>query len=266
MRSNLVGTLAAGLLAMAMSGMSASMTRAASDISADVCLEIVTGSLPEGAWERIFERVAEVAAVKSALFPEPALTADPVVDDEPSPPPAAPASSRLDIQSGHAVDHPAGSQDACLGPDLEWTARFGRAFLEASAKRMLEEAPTTPGIASEVILEWFPDEGRVRTLLTFAGPLDIPNGRCWVDDVLSIDSTAGIAISSGEQGLETSLFAESACGRFFDHLPDGGAGEQAVTLLPAEFSLDDGTTLRFVASQVSVEEGAISIGGTLEVR
>jgi hypothetical protein len=160
----------------------------------------------------------------------------------------APASSRLDIQSGHAVDHPAGSQGACLGPDLEWTARFGRAFLEASAKRMLEEAPTTPGIASEVILEWFPDEGRVRTLLTFAGPLDIPNGRCWVDDVLSIDTTAGIA-SVRNRVWETSLFAESACAWLFATARWRG-GEQAS--LPAGSA--SMTRARLVASQVSVGE------------
>jgi hypothetical protein len=129
---------------------------------------------------------------------------------------------------------------------------------------MLAEAPTTPGIDSEVIIYWYPDETRMRTLLAFAGPLDIPNGTCWIDDVLAVDAATGTVVASGEQGLKTSPFAEVACDRFFDHLPDGGAGEQAVSLLPATVTLAAGSELRFVAEEVLVTDEAVSVSGRLE--
>jgi hypothetical protein len=101
-------------------------------------------------------------------------------------------------------------------------------------------------------------------MLVFAGPLDIPNGTCWVDDVLSVDAVGGIVAASGEQGLETSPFAEGACRRFFGFLPDGGAGEQAVTLLPLSVELDDGV-IRLVAQAVTVRDDAIVMAGSLDV-
>jgi hypothetical protein len=170
--------------------------------------------------------------------------------------------TRIDVESGH-LDGERGHA-GCLEPGAEWTARFGRGFLEAGADQMLAEAPTTPGIDSDVTIEWYPDEARLRTTLAFAGPLDIPNGTCWIDDALSIDVEAGVVVASGEEGVKTSPFAEGACGRFFDHLPDGGAGEQAVTLLPRIVALTDGSELRFVAEDVRVEEDAVSVSGRLE--
>ena len=198
-------------------------------------------------WRAVAASVSESLAQRTALFPTPQL------DQEPA---------RIDIDSGHLGGDP--GHAGCLQPGAEWTARFGRAFLEAGADQMLAEAPTTPGIDSEVTIEWYPDEARLRTTLVFAGPLDIPNGTCWVDDSLSIDEVEGIVVASGEQGVKTSPFAEGACGRFFDHLPQGGAGEQAVTLLPPTVTLPDGHELRFVAEDVLVEEDAVSVSGRLE--
>lgn len=154
----------------------------------------------------------------------------------------------------------------CLESGLEWTARFSRAFLQAGADRMLMEAPTTPGIESSVEIEWFAAEHRLRTTLVFAGPFDIPNGSCWIDDVLSIDAADGIAVASGEHGVETSPFAEGACDRFFDHLPEGGAGQQAITLFPAEVALADGRRVRFAVSRLAVTEEEIVVGGSIEAR
>ena len=191
--------------------------------------------------------VSETVAERTALFPAPR------VDQEPT---------RLDIDSGHLSEER--GYGSCLESGSEWTARFGRAFLEAGADQMLAEAPTTPGIDSDVTLEWDPDDVRVRTTLVFAGPLDIPNGTCWIDDALSVDADAGVVVASGEQGVKTSPFAEGACGRFFDHLPDGGAGEQAVTLLPMSVALPDGSELRFVAEGVRVADDAVWISGRLE--
>jgi hypothetical protein len=191
--------------------------------------------------------VAEAISGRPALFPAPRVGQE---------------SSRLDIDSGHIRQ--VRDYGGCLEPGAEWTARFGRAFLEAGADQMLAEAPTTPGIDSDVTIDWYPSEGRMRTTLVFAGPLDIPNGTCWIDDALVVDAETGTVAASGEQGLETSPFAEGACGRFFDHLPDGGAGEQAVTLLPTSVALPGGGELRFVAEDVAVTEHAVSVWGTLE--
>lgn len=221
---------------------------ATDDIPADVCLELKPGAVDETGWAAVLVVVEEVVAERSALFPAPAVEA------------ASPL--RLDIHAGHAGTSP-GSGASCLEPDSEWTARFGRVFLEDGARQMLAEAPTTPGIDSAVAIEWYAHEARLRTRLDFAGPFDIPNGTCWVDDTLSVVVASGTVSASGEQGLETSPFAESACRRFFDHLPDGGAGEQAVTMLPATVALPEGDSLTFVAEVVEVRDEAVIVAGSL---
>ncbi len=214
---------------------------------ADVCLEVGPGSLSAQDWASVAAAVDQAVAERPALFPSPQLDQAP---------------SRLDITSGHLPATP--GYAGCLEPGTTWTARFGRDFLELGADQMLAEAPTTPGIDSDVTIDWYPDETRMRTLLAFAGPLDIPNGTCWIDDVLAVDAETGTVVASGEQGVKTSPFAEGACGRFFDHLPNGGAGEQAVTLLPAMVTLADGSKLRFVAQDVSVSELSVSVSGRLD--
>ncbi len=239
----LSGSLALALLSVA--GPAAS----APGEPADVCLEVVAGVLIEAELDALESAVGSAVSARTALFPQPTM-------DRESP-------GRIDVRAGHAGTG-GGIAAACLEPGHQWTARFDRAFLEAGADRMLAEAPTTPGIASSVDLEWFPAEARLRTTLVFAGPLDIPNGTCWIDDALTVDAESGTVIASGEQGVETSLFAEGACRRFFDHLPDGGAGEQAVTLLPASVELGDGTQLRFVARSVSMGADEIVVSGDLE--
>jgi hypothetical protein len=188
--------------------------------------------------------VAEAIAPRTALFPEPSLHE---------------TGTRLDIGAGHEDATP--GTGPCLEPGFEWTVRFDRDFLQAGAERMLAEAPTTPGISSAVEIEWLPAGSLVRTVLVFAGPLDIPNGTCWIDDVVAVEE--GVVTASGERGLRTSPFAEGACGRFYEHLAQGGAGEQAVTLLPATVALADGGSLRFVAEDVSVGEDALVVSGSL---
>jgi hypothetical protein len=214
---------------------------------ADVCLEVSPGAVSVDEWSSVAVAVEEALISHTALFP------DPRVQQE---------ATRLDIASGH-LQEPAATS-SCLQPGSEWSARFGRGFLEAGADRMLAEAPTTPGIDSDVSLEWYPSETRLRTTLVFAGPLDIPNGTCWIDDALTVDRDSGTVRASSDRGVKTSPFAEGACGRFFDHLPEGGAGEQAVTLLPAVVDLADGGALRFVAEDVLVAEDAVTVLGRLE--
>jgi|GEM_PF-4302499 len=224
------------------------MPAAAAERAADVCLEVTPDALSAAERASLTTSVTGAVESRTAMFPAP------VIVDE---------ASRIDVWAGYAGSEP-GSGTSCLEPGSEWSARFGRDFLEAGADQMLAEAPTTPGIDSNVDIEWYPDDDRLRTTLVFAGPFDIPNGTCWVDDALSVDDLAGLIVTSGEQGVKTSPFAGSACGRFFDHLPDGGAGEQAVTLLPATVELTDGSVLRFVAERVDVRDDAIVVAGSLE--
>ena len=217
---------------------------AAGETVADVCLEIAPSALSTDEWSAVEAPVSEAVAERTALFPAPVVTVE---------------GTRLDIASGHSGL--TSGVEGCLEEGAEWTSRFGRDFLQAGAELMLAEAPTTPGIDSVVTIEWHPEERRMRTRLEFAGPFDIPNGTCWIDDGLAVAD--GIVTTTGEQGVRTSPFAESACGRFFDHLPDGGAGEQAVTLLPTMIELPDGGRLRFVAEEVSVRDDALVVSGSL---
>jgi len=224
------------------------MPAAAAEGAADVCLEVAPDALSEAERASLTAPVTEAVESRTAMFPAPVL-----VDE----------GSRIDVWAGYAGSEP-GAGMPCLEPGSEWSARYGREFLEAGADQMLAEADTTPGFSSSIDIEWHPDEDRLRTVLVFAGPFDIPNGTCWVDDALSVDHLAGLVVASGEQGLETSLFGEVACRRFFDNLPDGGAGEQAVTLLPATVELLDGSVLRFVAERVDVRDDAVVVAGSLE--
>jgi hypothetical protein len=228
----------------------------------DVCLEIAADAVSGAAWALTSDLIADVVAERSALFPEPTIEAV----SHPALLEAAEPTVGLHIDAGHSEAGVSTGKGGCLAGGLEWGARFGRSFLQAGADLMLAEAPTTPGINSSVDIEWLADEDRLRTTLVFAGPLDIPNGTCWIDDALAIDETAGLAVSSAEQGVKTSPFAEGACGRFFDHLPQGGAGEQAVTLFPSQVPLADGRILHFVATELSVVDDAVVVGGVLETR
>ena len=237
-----VATLLAALLAGAAS------PAAADDGAADVCLEVAAGTLSEADWSALIPPVMEAIEARPALYPAPTALFD---------------GSRLGVWTGRAG--PAvGNVAPCLEPGSGWSARFGRGNIEAGADQMLAEAPTTPGIDSNVSIEWYPDETRLRTSLVFAGPLDFPNGTCWIDDALSVDDADGTVATSGERGVETSPFAEGACGRFFDHLPDGGAGEQTAMLLPTALDLADGSALRFVVEQVEVRDDGVVLAGSLE--
>ncbi|MFV2062224.1 MAG: hypothetical protein ACC726_01765 [Chloroflexota bacterium] len=242
-------------------GGGATVTLASEDATrSDVCLELAPEALPEGAWEQVIAAVMTAVASRPALFPNPAFTVVPTTAI------AAGTNARLDIMATDLDEQAPAADAVCLAETSQWTARLGRSFLDDGADRMLKQAPTTPGISSSVEVQWFPDENRVLTTLEFAGPFDIPNGRCWIDDSLSIDEAAGTAVASADQDLKTSPFAEGACGRFFDFLVDGGAGEQAISLLPSSVPLDDGSTLYLLISDVSVEEQAIVISGSLEIR
>ena len=130
------------LLALATSATAVSIARAADDGYADVCFEAAFDGLHEESWEQVATRVTAAMTSRTMLFPAPSVE----MTTGPGEGPAMRPSGRLDIHSGHAGASLPGATAPCLQPDLEWTVRFSRTFLEASADRMLEEAPTTPGI------------------------------------------------------------------------------------------------------------------------
>lgn len=241
---------AAALILSMVAAMGAELPARAQDagVDADVCLEVAAGAMSDADWTSLTEGVHAAIASHPSLFPAPSLQQD---------------GRRLDIWAAGAGQMPAAGRP-CLEPGSEWSARFGRSFLEAGADRMLAEAPTTPGIDSAVRLEWHPQEGRLRTTLTFAGPLDIPNGTCWVDDRLAVDGSRGVAVAMAEQGRRTSPLAGWACDRFFEHLPDGGAGEQAVNLLPTTVEPAEGAALQLTAQEITLHDDAITIAGSIE--
>jgi hypothetical protein len=219
----------------------------AAEHPADVCFEIAPELLVAGDWAVVGEAVDESVAQRPALFP------DPRIDREPT---------RLDIDSGHLTKEP--GHGSCLVPGFEWTSRFGRDFIEAGADQLLEDAPKTPGFSSSGTIEWYPDENRMRTSLEFSGPLGIPNGTCWVDDVLTVDVASGSVGTSRERDRDTSPLGGVVCDRFYSYLPDGGAGEQTVSLLPETVALPDGSELRFVVEDVVVGEDALIVSGRLQ--
>ena len=214
---------------------------------ADVCFEIAPEILRAGDWEVVGHAVDESMAQRSALFPSPRVER---------------SATRLDIDSGHLTAEP--GHASCLVPGFEWTSRFGREFIAAGADQLLEEAPKTPGFSSSSLIEWYPDESRMRTTLEFSGPLGIPNGACWVDDVLTVDVATGSVSTSRERDQETSPLGGIVCDRFYAALPDGGAGEQTVSLLPETVAMPDGGELRFVVESVVVGEDALSVSGRLD--
>jgi len=233
---------------------------AADDGVPDLCLAIAPGVLPDGAWEKIVAAVEHSAWERPVLFPRPAFASAAAVVGTSS------QVARLEV-TADAGDLEGGRETAdCLDSAAQWTVRVSRAFLDEGADRMLAVAPTTPGIESSVEVEWYPDQARVVTMLHFAGPMDIPNGRCWIEDVLSVGAAAGVAVSRVGRGLETSPFAEGACGRFFDYLVDGGAGQQALGLVPSSVALAEGATIVLVAEDVRVDPVTIGISGRIEFR
>lgn len=244
--------------------LSAGSLTAADDDAPDLCLAVAPGVLPEGAWEELVAAVESTAAGRPLLFPQPAFVSAAAAGS------ASHEVARLEV-TAVASDLPGDLEGRratadCLDSAAQWTVRVSRTFLDEAADRMLAVAPTTPGIDSSVEVEWYPDEARVVTMLHFAGPMDIPNGRCWIEDVLSVEAASGVAVSRVGHGLETSPFAEGACGRFFDYLVDGGAGQQALGLVPSSVVLSEGPTIVLVAEDVRVDPAAIGISGRVEVR
>jgi hypothetical protein len=158
-----------------------------------------------------------------------------------------------DPREGCALDAGAGT----------WWASIAGEFLRAGTKRELAATPTTPGFTSSIDVEWDESADIVRTVLTFSGPFDIPNGTCWLDDVVADDGQGGTAVATAT-GSRTSPFGDGVCGRFEDYLSErGGAGAQALDLLPRELVLGD-HAFRLRVDGVDVRADAVHLWGVIE--
>jgi hypothetical protein len=227
---------------------------AASPQVPDICLSIGLADPDAAMVDAVVATVEDGLATRPVLLPSPfvvsssagsidvAVWAEPLAEDD-----------------GPAADPGTG---ACPGgADAgAWTASIAGSFLRAGTKRELAAAGTTPGFSSSIDVEWDAADDRVRTVLTFSGPLDIPNGMCWMDDVVSADGAGGTRATTTTDSL-TSPFGDGVCGRFEAHLADGGAGAQALVLLPRAVRLPDGSELRLAVDGVDVRDDGIGLWG-----
>jgi hypothetical protein len=229
----------------------------------DICLTVGVPFDDDGA--ALVDAVAAALAARPVLIPDP-LVGSMAATDRPDVGPRL----RLGIWSGAPeafLPAPSSSDvTAWCGDDPvegSWSAVVSGEFLRAGTKRELAAAPTTPGFSSSIDVEWDEAADLVRTVLTFSGPLDIPSGTCWMDDVVSADGQGGTRAET-TTGSRTSPFGDGVCGRFEEFLPDGGAGAQAIVLLPREIALPDGSVMRLRVDAVDVRDDGIHLTGTVE--
>jgi hypothetical protein len=229
-----------------------------------LCIELTRAALPVEAWPGLISAVVAAAQARPDLFPEPALLA---VPDLASGAPAVAEALRIGVWSATA---PADSAMAdrrirletasCLTTGAAWSARVTLDLLRAGADRRASAVRLSPGTSAKVDVSFHPAESRVRTFLDFELPLGI-GGICWLDDVLSMDAPGGVATAASSTGMDVTPFAEYGCERFMALMPDGGAGEQAVSLVPTQVIHEGEPTRVLRAGQVRVEDAVIVVDG-----
>jgi hypothetical protein len=262
MRLRLLVFLLAAIASVGSAGPSYATT--ADDAPPDICLKL---------WAHLDERQSAALgdAVRRALAARPVLIPEPMIGSvSTSEPSVGGPWLRLGIWTAGgtgSVEVPSpGDATAWCGADPApgaWSAVISFEFLRAGTKRELAATPTTPGFSSSIDVELDGPADLVRTVLTFSGPLDIPNGTCWMDDVVSADGSGGTRADT-TTGSKTSPFGDGVCGRFEEYLADGGAGAQAIVLLPREVLLPDDGILRLRVDAVDVRADGIHLAGTVE--
>lgn len=249
----------------------------------DLCLEIDASALGQTTRETAVKSLAGALAAEAAgrpdLFPDPVVLSWPDSSSTSGSGPAQAASGQDGAAStlrlamwGVGGSEPSADQQrrealgaaSCLPGGAGWGARVGRVLLHAGAGRRAASVELSPGVEAEVGVTFVAQENRVRTWLEFSMPLGI-GGQCWVDDRLGVDDASGRVTVSRSTGQQVTPFGEYACERFLALMPEGGAGEQATTLLPTDVSLPGGGGLRLSAVRVEVEAEAILMSGSLGV-
>lgn len=230
----------------------------------DICLTIGLDAIDDPTTDAIVTAVEGALATRPVLIPALSIVGpDPTAAESPS------ATIRLAMWTNGAAEPMAAPVAPGPGCGIEavgegtWSASITGEFLRAGTKRELAAAGTTPGFSSDIDVEWREAEDLVRTVLTFSGPLGIPNGTCWMDDIVSADGQGG-TLAETTTGSATSPFGDGVCGRFEEYLANGGAGAQALVLLPREIALADGDVLHLRVDGVDVRADGVHLWGDVE--
>ena len=244
-----------------------------------ICIEADASALDPGAWAEVLEAIELATERQPDFFPDAAIVSVPDLTApwETTDIPAV----RIGIWAT-ADDAPDSAEDRqqdvaaadCLADAAGWTTTISGDLLQAGAERILagarlpDESGTPPireDAEAAITVEFDPAEGRVRTTLEFKVPIGFLRlgGTCWIDDVLSVDPATGTVVTSASTGMNVDPFTESACQKFGAFMTEGGAGEQALSLLPVAIPLADGTTARFVATSANVSARGIVMSGAL---
>jgi hypothetical protein len=220
---------------------------AASASAPGLCFGMVASAIGDAGWQAVSD--ALVASARSAvhLFPQPEAAEGPTslgIWEEP--------------ESGLSRPAP-----LCAVSDAGWQATVGRGMLERGALRRAASVELSAGTTAAVSVRFDPKATLVRTQLDFSMPLGV-GGKCWVDDRLGVEAGTGRAVSARQVGQYVTLFGDYGCRRFLELMPEGGAGEQAVELLPWEVPVGGGSVVRLVATSVTLDEDAITVAGRFE--
>ena len=231
----------------------------------DICLAVDLDRLDEATTSAVVGSVQDALATRPVLIPALSIVGpDPTAAESPD------ATIRLAMWTNGAAEPMAAPDVPGAGCGTEamvegtWSASITGEFLRAGTKRELAAAGTTPGFTSDIDVEWSEADDLVRTVLTFSGPLGIPNGTCWMDDVVSADGQGGTHAETTTDSA-TSPFGDGVCGRFEEYLANGGAGAQALVLLPRDIALADGDVLHLRVDGVDVRADGVHLSGGVEV-
>ncbi len=270
-----------GVLAGGASGVHADTTGtvARSGPAPAVCIEADAAALDPGAWAEVLEAIELATEQKPDFFPDATVVS---VPDLTEPWDAADTPTvRIGIWAT-ASDAPDSAGDGrqglaatdCLADGASWTTTISGELLQAGAERILAGArlpddsgspPIREDAEAAIAVELDPADGRVRTTLQFTvpvGPLRL-GGTCWIDDALAIDGASGTAVTRASSGMDVDPFTESACQKFAAFMTEGGAGEQALALLPVAIALSDGATARFVTTSATVSDQGVVMSGAV---
>ena len=277
----MISRVAIGMsVAIALGGNVAMATEAEAAPGPGLCFEAITSSIDVAAWSDVlgaFEaavdenpdffsdaNVVSIPDLRSAWEPQSFETVKIGVWS------ASPDEARSTEQLRDAL-----AAHQCRASESIWEARVSRDLLFAAAELILARArvpdesgePPIPADATtEIIVDFYPEEARIRTMLKFNVPVMFlnPGGECWIDDVLVPGGEGVPPTSIATGGQQTDPLVGSACDLFRAFMSDGGLGERALSLLPAKVTLSDGTTIALEASVVEVAVDTLILGGTIE--
>jgi len=244
-----------------------------------VCIEADASALDRGAWAEVLEAIEMATEQKPDFFPDARVVSVPDLTEPWDAVDTPTVRIGIWASASDAPDSAAGRRQRlvatdCLADGASWTTTISGGLLQAGAERILAGArlpddsgspPIREDAEAAIAVELDPADGLVRTTLQFnvpVGPLRL-GGTCWIDDTLAVDGATGTAITRASSGMDVDPFTESACQKFAAFMTEGGAGEQALALLPLEITLDDGMTARFVAASATVGDQSLVMSGAV---